>query len=203
MLRCEAPIHRGGVGGWGLPRVHGGGGRAVRREENFGGKRGLTCRNIHLGAKSGQNATWAQCVWKVCETWFSGVGSSIRGREGAFCSICLWVRCIRRFRPQHATTPEGECPPLARHVARAGLSVERPPIRPVFRAHTRSSPCSSGAPSRSGVGTSNPDRPAVVAVGVRRVRAAAAAARSRNGTCTAHQPRVWWCRWPVCRVHTA
>ena len=48
-----------------------------------------------------------------------------------------------------------------RHVARSGLSIERPPIRPVFRAHTRSSPCSSGAPSRSGVGTSIPDRPAV------------------------------------------
>ena len=80
---------------------------------NFGGKRGLTCRNIHLGAKSGQNATWAQCVWKVCETWFSGVGSSIRGREGVICPICLWVRCIRRFRPRHATTPEGECRPLA------------------------------------------------------------------------------------------
>ena len=48
-----------------------------------------------------------------------------------------------------------------RRVARPGLSVERPPIRPVFRAHTRSQPRSSGAPSRSGVGTSIPDRPAV------------------------------------------
>jgi hypothetical protein len=49
-------------------------------------------------------------------------------------------------------------------VARPGLSVERPPIRPVFRVHTRSSPRSSGAPSRRGVGTSIPDHPAVIAV---------------------------------------
>ena len=32
-----------------------------------------------------------------------------------------------------------------RRVARPGLSLERPPIRPVFRAHTRSPPRSSGA----------------------------------------------------------
>ena len=79
--------------------------------------------------------------------------------SGSVASLCFHLSSSSHHVSSSRPWPRRYRPP--RHVARPGLSVERPPIRPVFRAHTRSPPCSSGAPSRSSVGTSVPTRSAV------------------------------------------